>query len=78
MVEQNTFMNACAIAIVYALTKFIEKRFILKEDLVVKDMVRDTVIVYVSSVIGLFIVEQVSDGITTFTPTTAFTGKPDF
>ena len=40
--EENNFLIASAIAVVFAITKFIEKRFVLKdENLVLKDLLRD-------------------------------------
>ena len=34
-------------------------RFILKENKPVKDIIRDTVLVYLSSVVGVFIFDQI-------------------
>ena len=39
--EENNFLIASAIAVVFAITKFIEKRFVLKdENLVLKDEIK--------------------------------------
>lgn len=79
MGENNNFLIACAIAVVFAISKFIEKRFVLKDDeLVLKDLVRDVIMVYVSSVVGLFVIEQVSETVNATAGLSAFTGKPDF
>tara|TARA_A100001011_G_scaffold56853_1_gene55889 strand:+ start:7502 stop:7738 length:237 start_codon:yes stop_codon:yes gene_type:complete len=77
--EENNFLIACAISVVFAITKFIEKRFILKdEDLILKDLVRDFIMVYISSVIGLFVIQQVNETAAATGSLSAFTGKPDF
>ena len=77
--EENNFLIASAIAVVFAITKFIEKRFILKDkDLVLKDLVRDFIMVYVSSVIGIFVIQQVKETVAETGSLSAFTGKPDF
>tara|TARA_B100002019_G_scaffold292209_1_gene314616 strand:+ start:1506 stop:1742 length:237 start_codon:yes stop_codon:yes gene_type:complete len=77
--EENNFLIASAIAVVFAITKFIEKRFVLKdENLVLKDLLRDFIMVYVSSVIGLFIIQQVNETVAASGGLSAFTGKPDF
>ena len=77
--EENNFLIASAIAVVFAITKFIEKRFVLKdENLVLKDLLRDFIMVYVSSVSGLFIIQQVNETVAASGGLSAFTGKPDF
>lgn len=76
--ENNSFILATSIAIFYAIFKFVEKRFFVKEDIVFKNIFKNTLIVYASSLVGIFVVEQVSDSVSVKTPTSAFTGTPDF
>mgnify|MGYP001323432858 CR=1 FL=1 len=57
---ENIFIISTIIAIVYSIARFIEMRFILKENRPIKDMVRDSVIVYVSSMAGGFIFDQLN------------------
>lgn len=54
----NIFVLATLISIVYFLSKFVEMRFILKEIKPLKSLIRETLLVYVSVVIGLFIANQ--------------------
>ena len=54
---------AASIAVIFAIIKFIELRYVLKEEIILKNIVKDTIIVYVSVVMGLFILSQVSDSI---------------
>jgi len=73
----STYVVASAISILFAIVKFIEIKFILKEEFVVKKIIKDSVMVYISVVIGLFIVDQVSDTMSSV-PATAFTDSPSF
>jgi len=51
-------MIAGIIAIIFFVMKFIEMRFIEKENKPLKLLIRDTLLVYVSVVSGYFILEQ--------------------
>ena len=55
---ENIFVLSTLIAIVYFLAKFIEMRFVLKEIKPLKVLIRETLLTYVSTVIGLFIANQ--------------------
>lgn len=76
--EQEYFVTASVIAVAFAILKFIEVRFIQKEELVMKNLIRDTVMVYISSVVGLFVLEQVGDTAGMKVGTSVFVGNPDF
>ena len=77
--EQCSFVVAAAVAIIFAISKFVEKKYILKEEeIAMKNIIRDSLMVYVSTVVGLFIIEQVGDKVNKQAPTVAFTGKADF
>ena len=76
--EQGNLVTASVIAVVFAISKFIEVRFIQKEDIAMKNIIRDTVMVYISSVIGLFVLEQVSETVGMKGGTSVFVGNPDF
>jgi hypothetical protein len=73
------FANAGIIAVVYLLIKFIEMRFIIKESKPGKEILRDTVLVYFSTVIGIFVADQMQTiDITGKNSTNVFVGKPEF
>jgi hypothetical protein len=55
---ENVFILATIISVVYFLCKFLEMRFILKEDKPLKMLVRDSLHVYLSALVGLFIADQ--------------------
>jgi len=54
----NIFIIAGIVSIVFFLAKFVEMRFIEKESKPLKLLVRDTLIVYVSVVLGHFVLGQ--------------------
>ncbi len=56
---ENLFLNAGIIAVVYLLIRFAEMRVILKESRPLKDLVKDTLLVYISVIAGIYIIEQV-------------------
>ena len=72
----NYLVGGGLIALVYAVIKFIELRWIKKEKAAPAILIRETVIVYISSIIGLFGVDKIQ--ITGNTPTGAFVGKAEF
>lgn len=55
---ENLFVLALIISVVFFLCKFLEMRFILKEVRPLKELIRESLHVYISSVIGLFIASQ--------------------
>ena len=74
---EQYFINGAVVAIVHAILRFIDIRFISKNDKSVKDIAREFVIVYMSAVAGLYIVDNVN--VSSIKKTTvAFTGKPSF
>lgn len=77
--EQSSFIVAAAVAIIFAIAKFVENKYILKEEhIAMKNIVRDSLMVYVSTVIGLFVIEQVGETVAKQMPTNVFIGKPEF
>jgi len=56
----NLFLIAGIIAFIFLIAKFIEMRFIEKENKPVKLLVRDTILVYICVLIGMFTYEQVN------------------
>lgn len=77
---ENIFLISAIIAAVYFLVKFIEMRFILKESRPLKSQLRDGLLVYLSTVVALFIYDNVSDTnkVVGNVETPAFTGMPGF
>jgi|TARA_R110002073_G_scaffold210926_3_gene371323 hypothetical protein len=75
----KVFVNAGVIAVVYSLIKFVEMRMILKEARPIKELLRDTIMVYVSAIAGMFIIEQMGTvSMTGKNSTNVFVGNPEF
>lgn len=78
----NIFFIASIISIIYFICKFIEMRFIERENKPLKLLVRDSLLVYFSVILGDFVISQVSpiinggDGKSVITP--IFTDNPEF
>lgn len=77
----NQVLTAGIISIIYFLIKFIEMRFILKENKPLKHMVIDTLIVFISATITILLLDQFNlnelIGNVKSVPG-AFINKPDF
>ena len=54
----NIFIIAAFISLLFLIAKFIEMRFVDKENKPIKLLIRDTLLVYVSVVSGHYIFEQ--------------------
>lgn len=76
--ENNNFIIPIAISIVYLFVKICEMRFLTKENRPIKDLFRDTIIVCLSSILGIYGIEQLDTSITSAKITSVFVGNPDF
>jgi hypothetical protein len=78
---ENIFLVAGIISVIYFIAKFLEMRYIDKEPLPLKFLVRDTLLVYVSVVCGSFIIDQLKPVINDVeipSAPLAFTDNPSF
>jgi hypothetical protein len=76
---ENTFTYSLIISLIYIIIKFIETKTLLKNnDKTIKHLVKDTIIVYLSSVLGLYVVQQLNPGTIATIEPGAFTTKPEF
>ena len=77
----NIFLMAGLVSIVFFIIKFVEMRFIDKENKPLKLLVRDSLVVYVSVVAGDFVVGQLSpflDETVALQAPNAFVDNPPF
>jgi hypothetical protein len=78
----NIFIVAAVISITYLIAKFIEMRFVEKENKPLKLLIRDSLLVYFSVVIANFILEQLNPMVqsagTSQHSTPIFTDNPGF
>jgi TctA family transporter len=76
---ENTFTYSIIISLIYIIIKFIETKTLLKNnDKTIKHLVKDTIIVYLSSVLGLYVVQQLNPGTVSTTEPGVFTTNPEF
>ena len=79
---ENIFIIASVIAFFYLIIKFIEMRFIEKDNKPIKVLIKDTLVVYLCVILGNFIVEQINPSLlgeeTINTVTQVFTDTPGF
>lgn len=55
---EKYILHSGIIAFIYILMKFVEMRMIKKDKKDVKDLIRDTIIVYLSAIVGLYIISE--------------------
>lgn len=76
----DIFVTAFIISVIFFIAKFVEMRFIERENKPLKFLIRDSLIVYVSVIIGDFVLKQITpviQGGTGENPQ-VFTDNPDF
>lgn len=77
--ENSSFICGIMVSLVFALLRYIEYKFIQKEPILLKKIVQETLMVYLSYVMGLFIYGQVIDPMTKLGGSpNVFTTDPDF
>jgi hypothetical protein len=79
--SSTSFMISLIISILFFVIKFFERKYMMKyedEPKPFKYIIRDTFVVYFSSFIGLFIIEQINGNVETKSHTIAYTNQPDF
>lgn len=79
----NIFIFSGVISAIFLIVKFFEMRFIEKENKPLKFLIRDTLLVYFSVIIGYYLIEQISPVIKnieggTLTSQNVFTDNPGF
>lgn len=78
----NIFFIAAIISVLFFISKFIEMRFIERENKPLKLLVRDSLLVYFSVILGYFIINQVNPlingGSSNVITTPVFTDNPEF
>ncbi len=77
----SIFIVAAIVSITFLVAKFLEMRFIEKESKPLKLLFRDTLLVYFSVIIAIFVIEQLNPiikGGTVIKTTPVFTDNPGF
>ena len=75
----SPFLFAAAVSIIYLIFRFIEMKYILKENKPFKVLFRDALVVYISVIIGNFILNQIQPiKSMIISEPKVFIDKPDF
>ena len=74
----DIYVIALTISVVYMISKFFEIRFILKENVNLKQLTIDTILVYFSVILGTFIIEQFLNKTKNLTQAPVFIDTPKF
>lgn len=76
---EKYIIHSGIIAFVYLLMKFVEMRITKNETKPMKELIRDTIIVYLSAIVGLYIINEfMPTNATVKTVTNVFTDTPGF
>ena len=75
--NQSIFVSGLAVSIIYLIIKFLEMKVILKEKVPLKKVFKDALVVYVSVVIGFYLLSQFGQKIIKSAPK-VFTDNPGF
>jgi hypothetical protein len=76
--SSSIFITAVAVSISYLVFRFIEMRIILKKNKPLKMLARDTLLVYLSVLLGNFIMNQFGSSSMGKKMTEVFTNSPEF
>ncbi len=76
--SDSIFVSALAVAIIYLLFRFLEMRFVLRQNRPIKDLLKDSLLVYLSVLCSQFVLAQVGPLKGLRGQPTVFTNDPDF
>ena len=74
----SPFMLSATISVIYLLLRFLEMRFVLKEMKPLKTLIRDALLVYLSTLSGFYMLQHIAPMAKISTNTAAFINDPDF
>ena len=75
---ESIYLTAFVVALIFLIAKFLEMRFITKENKPIKVIVIDTIFVYFSVIIGYFIIEQFNLKTKSLVEAPVFVDNPKF
>jgi hypothetical protein len=74
----NVYVLAFSVSVIYGLVKLLEMKYLKNEDITLKTILRDMVVVYISVVSGHFILGQIMPAVKSAPVTEVFTDLPNF
>lgn len=76
--ENSYLVSSLTISIIFFIYKFVEMRYIIKENKPIKQFFKETLAVFSCSFIGIYIIDIINTNINKIIPTNAYTGNPEF
>ena len=77
-VMEGVYLTALIISFIFFIAKFIEMRFITRENRSLKTIIIDSIVVYLSVIVGYFVIDQLKLGKKTLSEPQAFVDGPGF
>ncbi len=71
-------MFSSVISIIYLVLKYLEMKLITKEPKPIKLIIRDALIVFISSISGFFVISQFENNVNLKSQPSAFVGEANF
>jgi len=75
---ENIFMFSSVISIIYLVFKYLEMKLITKDIKPIKLIIRDALIVFISSISGFFVLSQFENNVNLKSQPGAFVGEANF
>lgn len=76
--SSNVYVLAFSVSLIFFLVKLLEMKYMKNEELTIKSILRDTVVVYIAVVAGDFILGQIMPASKSAPVTEVFTDLPNF
>lgn len=76
--ENNYLISSLIISIIFFVYKFIEMRYVIKENKPIKQFFKETLAVFSCSFIGIYLIDVINTNINQIIPPNAYTSNPDF
>jgi hypothetical protein len=74
----NIYLIALVVSLLYLLCKFIEMRFIIKENKPIKSIIIDSIFIYFCVIIAFFLSDQFNSKTKSLTEAPVFVDNPKF
>lgn len=76
--EKNIAITSLLISVLFFIYKFIEMRYVIKENKPPKTFFKEMVIIFMCSFIGIYLINIINTNINQIMQPTAYTSNPDF
>tara|TARA_Y100000996_G_scaffold70347_1_gene47518 strand:- start:341 stop:568 length:228 start_codon:yes stop_codon:yes gene_type:complete len=74
----DKFFEGAMIAIIFVIGKVLELKFVKKDDIVMKLIIREAIVVYLAAIGGLYLSDMFGDNLSKVDAPSAYVGDPGF